>query len=115
VTPLPEISKAKGLAAGRVSLKKESLPHPEWIEAVSQPFIYLSSPTAANSMKHALIEKNGVQAVYTNQEITSGKAPIEVARDYYPGRCGDLWVVLKPKYIFSDLFRRNHARATHGR
>lgn len=113
VTPLPEISKANGLAAGRVPFKKESLPHPEWIAATAAPFIYMSHPEFILPLKEGLEKMTGVQAVYTSKEIASCQAPIEVQRDFYPGRCGDLWVVLKPHYIFSaSLTGTTHGQPT---
>lgn len=110
VTPFPEIPLSKGFKAGRVAFAKTALPHSDWITATAAPFIYLSENHKgdAGRLKEDLQKMEGVQAVYTSDEILQGHAPKEIRRSFYrpkagePFRTGDLWVVLKPRYIFAD-------------
>jgi len=117
VTPFPELSQARGLAAGRVRLARDRLAHPEWISAVSPPWIYLDRDAIAQSNQSWAVAENqmvlqlsalpGVAAVYTEEELRRSAVPVEIQRSYdrpaagETGRCGDLWVVLKPGYIFA--------------
>ena len=109
VTPLPEVSKAKGWEAGRVNFTKAALPDAKSIVAVSEPWVYTFG-LPPERMIVDLQRMSGVSAVYTASQIKSGQAPPEILRSYYPGRCGDLWVVLKPLYIFSS----GASGTTHG-
>jgi len=100
---------------GRVSFQKQNLPHPEWIEAVSRPFIYLdpsvsSSTVAAETIRRELLKEEGIAEIWTKEEIVGRFAPEPLQKGYWPGRSGDLWVTLKPGYIFSDHI----AGTTHG-
>jgi len=110
VTAFPEIPLSKGLKAGRVPFTKTALPHGDWMTATAAPFIYLDEKHKgdAGQLKGDLQKIKGVQAVYISTEIIAGQAPKEIERSFYrpkPGespRSGDLWVVLKPRYIFAD-------------
>ena len=128
VTPFPELSRSKGLAAGRVPLSREILPHSEWIESVSDPWIYLNAAAILQAGKRPaeVVEQlqktiagwEGVAGVYTLDQLHNGQAPADVLRDYYhpasgePERCGDLWVVLKPNYIFGGATGTTHGQPT---
>ena len=110
VTPFPEIPLSKGFKAGRVPFNKAALPHSEWIMATATPFIYLEENHKGDlgPLQEELRKMEGVQAIYSSKEIIAGRAPQEVQRSFYPSkpgepfRSGDLWVVLKPNYIFAD-------------
>jgi hypothetical protein len=118
VTPLPEISQASGLPAGRVFIDKARWPEGELIEGIAPPFIYINGSAAkwkglrrsqaAEKIQKRLLEMEGVAEVYTEKEILAGTVPPVIAKSYYsprPGegrRCGDLLVVLRPLYIFSQ-------------
>jgi len=116
VTPIPEVSSAQGLPAGRVPFARGALPHPEWIEATAAPFIYLTKPANAPMMKEELQKIKGVEAAYTTADIRARQTSDVIQRSFFspkgdePARSGDLWVVLKPKYIFSD----SAGGTTHG-
>lgn len=116
VTPIPELSQAKGLKAGRVRLTKDTLAHPEGVEAVSAPFIYLKDTSQLEAVRAEVKKMEGVAAVYSESEVRAGKAPSSILKTFYlpaPGaskRCGDLMVVLKPLYIFSE----GSTGTTHG-
>jgi len=121
VTPFPEIPLSQGFKAGRVPFDKAVLPHGEWIAATAAPFIYLENnhKEDADRLKKDLQALEGVQAVYTSKEIMTGHAPKEIQRSFYrpkpgePSRSGDLWVILKPKYIFSDApYGTTHGQPT---
>ncbi|HVO32949.1 MAG TPA: alkaline phosphatase family protein, partial [Elusimicrobiota bacterium] len=96
VTPIPEISRAKGNPAIRVSLTKKSAPHPEWVEAVSPPYVYidetavhragLTTADAVRQEQAALRKLDGVQAVYNEDQIIKGQAPADIARAFFLGR-----------------------------
>jgi len=109
VTPLPEISKTKRLDAGRVQFTPSALPDQESILAVSEPWVYTLT-TPSEKIIRDLSDLPGVAAVYTAEQIAQGPALAKFRRSYYPGRCGDLWVVLKPHYIFSS----SSSGTTHG-
>lgn len=119
VTPVPEQSKSRGLAAGRVRIDKESLAAFGPVLAVSLPNIYLSSPTVNNiaRMKTMVGSIEGVAGVYSVDDVRSRKAPESVRKAFYlpasggPLRGGDLYVTLKPKYIF---FEGHESGTSHG-
>jgi len=116
VTPLPELSVARHQPGGRVRFTVASLPDKNGIKATSSPFIYLSDPAVQADLKKRLETREGISAVYTSAQLRAGKAPSAILHSYYkpapgaPERCGDLFVVLKPGYIFSD----NNFGTTHG-
>jgi hypothetical protein len=120
VTPLPETSRANGLAAGRVRIPLKWLAGFGLVKAVSLPYIYVDADAARKRglTKEAAIATlqqeaqgwDGVQTVYTETDILEGKVPAAIERSIYPGRSGDLYMVLKPKYIFSEKI----SGTTHG-
>jgi hypothetical protein len=129
VTPIPEASQDKGMPAGRVNLDKAALPNGDLIESIYPPFIYIDSKAlrrrgmsrdqAAARLQKSLMDIEGVAEAYTEKELASGKIPSAIKQSYYPPksgegrRCGDLMVVLRPFYIFSQHKEgTNHGQPT---
>ncbi len=119
VTPFPEMSEAAGLSAGRVALLAKNLRHGSAIQSIVPPFVYLKPDENGAPVRQEIQAMPGVQFVYTKEEILGGKAPDVIMRSFYaprPGessRSGDLWVLLKPHYIFSDDgFGTTHGQPT---
>lgn len=111
VTPLPEVSRAHGLEAYRVSVDAKALPDAETVEAVHLPWIYLKSSDGEKGIQDAVLKIPGVAAVYRREDLLSKQAPLALLHSFDPERCGDLWVVLKPKSIFSAA---GASGTTHG-
>jgi len=120
VTPIPEIAKQNGLSAGRVKIPLTWLTGWGIVQTVRPPFIYLnenklrergiSLQQAEQDIKRKVLAWEGVQAVYTEAEILNGQTPALFRRSIDTGRSGDLYVVLKPRYIFSE----KSSGTTHG-
>jgi hypothetical protein len=120
VTPVPEVSRGKGIPAGRVRLPLNWRLGLGIVKAVSPPYLYLdeaaarkrglSKEQAAASLRRDALSWEGTQAVYTEADILSGSAPAALRRSIDPGRSGDLYIVLKPNYIFSEKM----SGTTHG-
>jgi hypothetical protein len=139
VCPLPEVSRSRGEEAGRISpeqLQRQANAFLDetfasgdekgrWVEAQADAWLYLNQKLlrerglASADVEAALAgwlrKQPGVEAVYTRTQLlhgvpaddTTGRA---VSRSFYPDRCGDLAVVLKPYWLFSSLFMAT----THG-
>jgi predicted AlkP superfamily pyrophosphatase or phosphodiesterase len=87
-----------------------------WIEAVPAPWVYLNEQQiAAKQLKKAdvaqaladwLKQQSGIQTAYTAEEIRNNSNPDEtlkmVQRSYFPGRCGDVYILLKPYHLIGD-------------
>jgi hypothetical protein len=117
-----EKGKADDTAGGDVSKKNRSL----WIEAVSPPWLYLNKrfvamtgkPRAeiANSLAEHLRKQPDIFRVYTREQL-SGDIPADdetgrlVKRSFHPDRSGDVYVVLKPYYLYGTL---TSTGTTHG-
>lgn len=130
VCPLPEVARGQGKDAGRVSpsmlgsraedFLNETFggkdDQARWLEATSSTWVYLNQAMIRHrGLKPADVEaalagwltkQDGVQAVYTRTQLEGslpegdafGKA---VRRSFYPGRSGDLFVLLKPYHLLS--------------
>ena len=116
MTSFPEVSKGNGLEAGRVHLDSTTFASSGLVRAVSLPYVYVEKAAAIATVKDALLRIVGVQNVYSEQDIRQGRAPAAVAKSFYvpkkgDKRSGDLFVVLKPHYIFSE---EDNCGSTHG-
>lgn len=138
VCPLPEVARAQGKEAGRVSSNllgtqsetflNETFGKTEgkarWIEATTTPWIYLhhallrqrglEPATVARSLAEWLQKQPGVQAAFTHAQLVQGSTsdPLlqRVQRSFHPDRCGDVYVVTKPYHFFSTQL----TGTTHG-
>ncbi len=115
VTPFPEVSKANGLDAGRVHIDSSTFAS-GLVRAVSLPYVYVEKTEGIPAVKDALQRIDGVQDVYSEQDIRQGRAPQAVVKSFYmpkkgDRRSGDLFVVLKPHFIFSEA---DNCGTTHG-
>ena len=120
VTPVPEETRKKGLRAGRVSMPLMWRAGLGLVKAISLPYIYVDEAAAKKrglskeQAEELLVDEaakiEGVQSVFTESDILLGHAPEDLRRSIYPGRSGDLYIVLKPNYIFSE----HGSGTTHG-
>jgi len=109
VTPVPEEARQQGRDAGRMRFPISMSLGQDFVEAISQPFVYLNTTKikvqgksvdqVIESVRQKLLAVKGVQQVLTDAEIRK-TSPL-LTRSLYPGRSGDLYVVLKPGWIFS--------------
>jgi hypothetical protein len=144
VCPIPELAKAQGKDAGRVSPDilrggaaaflqerfakgKVKLP---WIEAASGSWIYLnkgvlrSTGLASSDVEKALAAwlsaQPGVQTAFTRTQIMSkdkGADPLleSVRLTFHPEASGDVKVLFKPNYLFPPYGKAASAYVTtHG-
>lgn len=120
VTPVPEESRKKGLDAGRVEFPWTWRHGFGLVQAVVPPFVYVNTDVArsrgmtaaqaAESLRAEVCTWPGVQYAYTLSDAQGPHAPLWLKRTIDPTRAGDLYVVLKPLYIFSAM----HSGTTHG-
>jgi hypothetical protein len=139
ICPLPEFTRARGKTAGRLSdslfstganrfLNKKfgSEEEPaDWIEAAVFPWIYLNRALikerkleqgkVEEALAGWLARQEGIQAAYTRTRLLQGPFSKDaigarVRRSFYPDRCGDVMVVVKPYYLVFSLL----AGTTHG-
>lgn len=83
----------------------------KWVEAVSGPWVYLKRKAIQASGEQPadvekalagwLLEQSGVEGVYTRTALTTPGATLDatgrmVALSFYPERCGDVYVLLRP-------------------
>jgi hypothetical protein len=130
ICPLPEISKADGLKAGRLpttllgtdanDFLRETFGKADdkarWVEGKSEPWVYLNQALLkTRGLESADIEKAlakwyeeqpGILKAYTRTQLLKGVADDDVIgksvlRSFYPDRAGDVLVVLKPYYLIS--------------
>lgn len=130
VCPLPSVSRVQGRDAQRVApallgaqaeaFLNERFGKPQtsrWIEAVAGLWVYLNDRTAAShgvsidtvaaALADWLTQQPGIAKVYPRSQLLRGVAADDamgqqVRRSFYPERCGDLFVVLKPYYLLSS-------------
>jgi hypothetical protein len=131
VCPLPEVARAQGKHAQRVSDKQwesragEFLqetfdpkgPKAHWIEAKSSAWLYLNHKLLRErKLEAARVEETlagwlkkqpGVLTAYTRTQLLGHLAADDalgqrVRRSFHPGRCGDVAVVPKPYYLFTS-------------
>jgi hypothetical protein len=128
VCPLPEVSRSKGIAAGRLfpsTLEKEAGAYLDekfgkqdapnrWFDGRSEMWFFLNhrllrqsglAPTEVeNALASWLKQQPGILAAYTRSQLLAGlssEAPFgeAVQKSFYPERCGDVGFVLKPYYV----------------
>ena len=138
VCPLPEVSKAKGLDAGRMdpTLLKlgmenhlhdafgEPDPKVSFFAGELDENLYLNRPylksrgldveRVAQSLAKWLTLQTGIQKVYTRGDLLKSVKEADSLRDmcrnsFHPDRSGDLMVILKPFWLVS-----NGTGTTHG-
>jgi hypothetical protein len=139
VCPLPEVSRRQGRDAGRLPLdflagKAETFlddtfgaadGKDRWLETAPPPWVYLNrklldqrglkSSQVESALAGWLKKQPGIQTVYTRSQLVQGVPAGDavgqaVLRSFYPERCGDLMIVLKPYWLFSSLLMST----THG-
>jgi hypothetical protein len=139
VCPLPELVRARGGDAGRVEpislllkanrfLNAEFNPKGEpapFIESAVYPWVYLNTGALKDlkldrakveeALARWLAQQPGIKAAYSRARLLQGPFkddPIgeRVRRSFYPGRSGDVTVVLKPHYLMTPLL----TGTTHG-
>jgi hypothetical protein len=128
VCPLPEVARAQGKDARRVSpsrlaaqvrefMEKRFGKGERWIEAFSFPWIYLNQDALhAHDLKSAdveealvrwLKEQPDILTAYSRTQLLHGLPKGDaigesVRRSFYPERCGDVVGVLKPYYLLTS-------------
>jgi predicted AlkP superfamily pyrophosphatase or phosphodiesterase len=129
VCPLPEVVRARGEKADRIApeaLEKSAAAFldktygdgdgkPRWIEKFVPPWFYLNRgllnerSLKANDVEDALAgwlkKQPGIQTAYTSSQLDKGPLKDDpvgeaVRKSNYPGRSGDVTVVVKPHYQF---------------
>ena len=144
ICPVPEVAKAQGKDAGRVSanglrIGGEDHLHATfdmdgkkrlWIESMSGSWFYfnkgvirelgLSSGEVEAALAAWLITQPGVQAAYTRSQV-EGKPKLDdpimesVRLSFFPEASGEVKVLLKPYHQFSvDLIKSPAYATTHG-
>jgi len=135
VAELPEKVKARGGDAGRIDAVKlrAAVAHDltvrvgpdaeRLIEAVESPEFYLDyaeagrrgidAPTLERAVADVAMKQPGIAKAYTRNEIMSAAPnsdPIlrAIAEGFYPGRSGDIYLVVKPNYIFRGATGTSH-------
>jgi hypothetical protein len=133
VCPLPEVSVAQGNDAGRMPVElikkdaekflREALgstnEKDRWLEEVSFPYLYLnhalikerglSLTEVEATLARWLKGQRGIQEAYTRTQLLNG-LPAEdvigqrVRLSFHPERSGEVAIVLKPRYVFTDEF-----------
>lgn len=130
VCPVPEEAAARGLDAGRIDPvkvregaqdhlqqlygKKDGTPI-RWIDWMDYPWIYLNQEAIRQlGLQAADVERSlaawvakqpGIQAAYGRTQLEGGLLLDEIGqyvrRSHYPGRSGDVTLVLKPNHLMS--------------
>jgi hypothetical protein len=131
VCPLPEVARAKGKDAGRVSMDLlgnraeaflnktfgEGQGKNRWLEAKEVPWVYLNRSLleklaleegqVEEALAGWLKQQPGILTAYTRHRLLAG-IPAEdaigssVRRSFYPDRSGDVVAILKPYHLFSN-------------
>jgi len=141
VCPLPEVSRAKGKDAGRVSpsvLRREAEAFLDetfskgektrWIENSSEPWFYLRRDVLqGRGLKQSDVEEAlagwlkkqpGIQTAYTRTQLL-GELPADdalgqsVRLSFHPDRCGDVAIILKPYYLFTSALLATSHSSSH--
>ena len=141
ICPIPEVARAREQDAGRVPLETLRRGADEflegvfggggndkvrWVEAVANGWVYLNQTTlrgrdvrpaeVERALAQWLPKQPGVFTAYTQSELKRGVDAEDalgqrVLRSYYPDRCGDVLIVLKPNWLLSSTFKTG---TTHG-
>jgi predicted AlkP superfamily pyrophosphatase or phosphodiesterase len=144
VCPIPELARARGLTAGRVSPKSllsggtahlnarfSPRKHLPWIEAISGASFYLNRGALRESgLDAAVVEEAlagwarrvpGIQAAYTRTQLSRGPIANDatgemVRRSFDEERSGDVMLVVAPYYLLSEPVapRSTDSRTSHG-
>src|SRR6185436_4810144 len=85
-----------------------------FVRAFAEPFLYLNRwrtsdadlPLLKRRVKSHLLALEGIDSVYTAEEIRGGQAPESVKLGFRADRSGDLVVILKPGYIYDSAVLR---------
>jgi hypothetical protein len=124
-TRIPELNIAEGRRAGRVVLNKKLLPLPQFVKAVHPPYIYVDDrairsagrkkPNVVNEMKKGMLKIDGVEFIYAPSDLETApdavKKSVFAPRGNEPRRGGDLYVTLRPNFIFS---KKEAVGTSHG-
>lgn len=127
VMPVPEYMKSKGYDAGRlngrdvVDAANKALGarfgEGKWVVGFVNDQLYLdrkliadkktSSAEAERVAGEAALAVSGVVSYFTRSQIMEGRMPAgpvarRVTNGFYPKRSGDVWVITKPLYFFSE-------------
>ncbi|MCS6853122.1 MAG: alkaline phosphatase family protein [Gemmataceae bacterium] len=140
ICPLPEVSRAAGRDAGRISASlleleaeealREKLGRPEgtaqWIEETWSPWVWLNRAVMAQQQRKPaeveaalaewLARQPGIQAALTRTQLLGSSPPADalaarVRKSFHPDRAGDVVVVPKPYYLLGNQFATG---TTHG-
>jgi hypothetical protein len=144
VGPLPELARAQGKDAGRVSpevlttkasefLNETFTPAGKklfWIEAAAGPWVYLNrAAIKAQGLEPAPVEaalarwfarQPGIQGAYTRTQLSAATPKDDplgemVRLSFDAERSGDVYVVQKPYYLITPpLSPKMYLRASHG-
>jgi len=127
VCPLPEVTRQHGMNGARVEpatlakiegffADKYGKDHNKLVQAISGPWIYLNAEAIQSAgLQQAdveralaawLLEQDGIETAFTRRSLTAatsenGSIEQMVALSFYPARCGDIFVVLKPYHLAS--------------
>lgn len=126
VSPIPEFLRERGVDSGRISPKAlrealesaldQRLGPADWVEACEPPYMYLNLDAIEEKKQRQpqveMLSANsarisGVFDVYTAVQFLLNELPLspvieEVRRSYRWKRSGELYVVAKPGWIFSN-------------
>ncbi len=97
-----------------------------WLESLMAPWVYLNlrqveaknlkPADVAKSLAEWLEQQPGIEKAYTAEEIATADHPDDilrlVQRSAYPGRSGDVYIVLKPYHLYGDPLKSRGT--THG-
>jgi hypothetical protein len=128
VCALPEVSRSKGIAAGRLfpdvltrgadAYLNEKFPSEKgsgrWLNGRSEMWMYLNqrliqdrglrAPDVESALAGWLKQQPGILTVYTRSQLLSEPMPYDpfaeaVRKSFYPERCGDVAFILKPYFV----------------
>lgn len=139
ICPLPEVSRARGIAAGRLALadlrqqaaallstKFGAGTAAKWFDGPADLAWYLNrrllqdrhleSATVEQAVADWLRKQDGIEAVYTRSQLSQGLPSTDaigqaVKHSFHPARSGDLFLVLKPYWLPSSVLSTG---TTHG-
>ena len=135
VVPVPEYMKSKGYDAGRLSSRDlidaankalgARFGEGKWVIGFVNDQLYLDHKLLADKKANAAeaervageaaLSVSGIVSYFTRTQIMEGRmaaGPIarRVTNGFYPKRSGDVWVITKPLYFFSE----GEIPTTHG-
>ena len=135
VLPVPEYLKSKGYDAGRVASREVTdaankalgarFGEGKWVISFVNDQIYLDHKLLADKKVNpadaerlageAALAVSGVASYFTRTQIMEGRVPASpvsrrVTNGFYPKRSGDVWLITKPMYFFSE----GEIATTHG-